>query len=197
MTIIKRCRGKKKRGIGATDGFRKKIMTPDSEISVCSEFEVKSKIGNIFVKEKILEEYSVKIYEIDPYFYEHYEKKIQVDENGCKYILFRIDVYFNKFLLAVEIDEKGHTDRDLIFEEKRQKALEKKLGCKFIRINTSNAKNGYDLDYEVGNIEAFIDEFKNKKIKKLETKLKEIEDKNKNSTTNQITNNFGKIIIKN
>ena len=67
--------------------------------------------------------------------------------------------------LAVEIDEKGHTDRDLIFEEKRQKALEKKLGCKFIRINTSNAKNGYDLDYEVGNIEAFIDEFKNKKIK--------------------------------
>ena len=55
------------------------------------------------------------------------KKKIQVDKNGIKYILFRIDVYFNKFLLAVEIDEKGHTDRDLIFEEKRQKALEKNL----------------------------------------------------------------------
>ena len=54
-------------------------------------------------------------------------KKIQVDKTGCKYILFRIDVYFNKFLLAVEIDEKGNTDRDLIFEEKRQKALEKNL----------------------------------------------------------------------
>ena len=54
-------------------------------------------------------------------------KKIQVDKNGCKYILFRIDVYFNEFLLAVEIDEKGHTDRDPIFEEKRQKALEKIL----------------------------------------------------------------------
>ena len=67
-------------------------------------------------------------------------------------------------LLAVEIDEKGHTDRDIIFE-KIQKALEKKLGCKFIRINTSNARNGYDLDYEVGNIEAFIDEFKNKRQK--------------------------------
>ena len=26
-----------------------------------------------------------------------------------------------------EIDEKGHTDRDFIFEEKRQKALEKNL----------------------------------------------------------------------
>ena len=32
-----------------------------------------------------------------------------------------------KYSLAVEIDEKGHTDRDLIFEEKRQKTLEKKL----------------------------------------------------------------------
>ena len=93
-------------------------------------------------------------------------KKIQVDKNGCEYILFRIDVYFSEYSLAVEIDEKGHTDRDFIFEEKRQKALEKKLGCKFIRINTSNAKNGYDLDYEVGNVQAFIDKFKNKKIKK-------------------------------
>ena len=27
----------------------------------------------------------------------------------------------------VEIDKKGHTDRDHIFEEKRQKALEKNL----------------------------------------------------------------------
>ena len=31
-------------------------------------------------------------------------------------------------------------------------------------------------------------------MKKLEAKIKELEDKNKNSTTNQITNNFGKII---
>ena len=31
-------------------------------------------------------------------------------------------------------------------------------------------------------------------MKELETKLKELEDKNKNSTTNRITNNFGKII---
>ena len=53
-------------------------------------------------------------------------KKIQVDSNGQKYILFRIDFYFTKYCLAVEIDEKGHTDRDLIFEEKRQKAVEKK-----------------------------------------------------------------------
>ena len=41
--------------------------------------------------------------------------------------MFRIDIYFTEYFLAVEIDEKGHTDRDLIFKEKRQKALEKNL----------------------------------------------------------------------
>ena len=50
---------------------------------------------------------------------------MQVDDNDQKYILFRIDIYFSKYSLAVEIDEKGHTDRDLEFEEKRQEALEK------------------------------------------------------------------------
>ena len=49
------------------------------------------------------------------------KKKIQVDNNGCKYILFRIDVYFSGCSVAVEIDEKGHTDRDLIFEKKDEK----------------------------------------------------------------------------
>ena len=68
-TIIKRCRDEKKRGIKAIDCFSKKLMIPDSEISECPEFEVKSKIGNIFVNEKIFEVYSVKIYEFDPYFY--------------------------------------------------------------------------------------------------------------------------------
>ena len=61
------------------------------------------------------------------------------------------------------------------FWGKRQEALEKKLGCKFIRINTNNAKNGYDYN-EVGNVQAFIDEFKNKKIKELEDKIKEKEE---------------------
>ena len=100
-------------------------MIPDSEITECPEHKVKSKIGNIFVNQKILEEYSVKIYKIDPYFYEHYKEKIQVDKSGREYILFRVDVYFIKYLLAVEIDEKGYTDRDLILEEKRQEALKK------------------------------------------------------------------------
>ena len=62
--------------------------------------------------------------------------------------------------------------------KKRRKALEKKLGCRFIRIITSNAKNGYDLDYEVGNLEAFIDEFKGRQLEKEKSEKEKLEKKN-------------------
>ena len=39
---------KKARGIRAIDGFRNKLMIPDSEIPKCLEIEIKSKIGKIF-----------------------------------------------------------------------------------------------------------------------------------------------------
>ena len=73
-TIIKLCRGEKTRGITAIDRVRNKLMIPDSEIPKCPEFQVKSKIGKIFKKHNPLEEYSVRIYKIDPYSYEHYKK---------------------------------------------------------------------------------------------------------------------------
>ena len=47
-----------------------------------------------------------------------WKKTKQVNSNGQKYILFRIDIYFTKYYLAVEIDEKGNIDRDLEFEKK-------------------------------------------------------------------------------
>ena len=53
-------------------------------------------------------------------------KKKQVDKKRCKYILFKIDVHFNIFFLAVEIDEKGHTDRDSILRKKSKKYQKKK-----------------------------------------------------------------------
>ena len=48
---------------------------------------------------------------------------------------YEINFYFHEYKLAVEIDEKDHQDRDISREIERQKALEKELGCKFIRIN--------------------------------------------------------------
>ena len=47
--------------------------------------------------------------------------KKKVHENGHNYILLRVDVYFSACILAVEVDKKGHTDRDLIFEKKGKK----------------------------------------------------------------------------
>ena len=69
------------------------------------------------------------------------------------------DVYFTDYFLAVEIDEQNHEGRELIFEKKRQEALEKQLGCKFISINTSDARRGYDTDYEVIKMQIFISKF--------------------------------------
>ena len=86
-------------------------------------------------KEKVLEQYNFEIYETDPYFYRNYKQKIKVDKNGHEYMRFRIDFCFSEYNLVVEVDEKGHTESDLIFEEKRQEAVEKKLNCKFIRTN--------------------------------------------------------------
>ena len=80
----------------------------------------------------------------------------------------------------MNIDKKGHTDKGFIFEGKRQEALEKKLSCRFIRINTS--KEDYDVDYEASRIQTFISKFKDRKSKKLNKKLKEREDKIKKLT---------------
>ena len=160
--VIKRCRGEKKRGVRKIDGCRKKLMIPESEIPECPEFEVKSIIGNIFVNEKMLEEYSVKLYKIDPYFYEHHKEKMKIDKNGRKYILFRIDVYFTEYSLGVEIDEKGHNGREQTRGEKT-KSNRKKLGCEFIRINTSKC---YDEGYKIGRIQTFPRKFKDRQLKK-------------------------------
>ena len=143
----------KKRGERRIDRYKKKLKIPESEISQCPEYIIKSKIRKTFVNEKILVEYCVKIYEINYYFDENYEEKMNIDKKGRSYILFRIHVCFIKDNLAVEVDEKGHVDRGLIFEKKRQEALEKKLDCKFIRINTS--KENYDAGYEISKMQTF------------------------------------------
>ena len=50
-------------------------------------------------------------------------------------LCYRIDLYFHKYKLAIEVDEFGHADRNLGNETERQKALEKEHDSVFIRIN--------------------------------------------------------------
>ena len=48
---------------------------------------------------------------------------------------YSIDLYFHDYKLAIEIDENGHSDRNIFYEIKIQKEIEQELGCKFIRID--------------------------------------------------------------
>ena len=93
-TIIKQCRGEKTRGIRSINGFRNKLIIPDSEISKCPEFEIKLKTGKIFKNHNPFEEYSVRIYKIDPYFYEHYEKKY-------KLIIMSANIYYLELIFTL------------------------------------------------------------------------------------------------
>ena len=66
---------------------------------------------------------------------------------------YRTNFTFKKHMLAVEIDEKRNVDRDLDYEKKRQKELEK-LGYYLIRINPD--KPGFNDYEEFGRISAYI-----------------------------------------
>ena len=57
-------------------------------------------------------------------------------------------------------------------KKKRQEALEKKLNCTFIRINTS--KENYDVDYKASRIQTFISQYKDNKNKELEDEIKKL-----------------------
>ena len=48
---------------------------------------------------------------------------------------YKIDSYFHKHKLAIEVDELGHAVRNINHETERQRTLEKELNCVFIRIN--------------------------------------------------------------
>ena len=126
----------------------------------------------MIANEKVLEEFYVRIYEIDPYFHKNYKEKIiKFVKNGHEYMPFRINVYFSEYDFSVEVNEKKkNTDRDLIFEDKKH---QKKLDCKFIRTNPN--KKNYDEFYEIGRI--FLREFKNKKLKELEETIKKLKQK--------------------
>ena len=52
---------------------------------------------------------------------------------------YRIDLYFHKYKLAIEVDELGHNDRNINDEIQRQRALERELDCVFIRIDPDAA----------------------------------------------------------
>jgi very-short-patch-repair endonuclease len=61
---------------------------------------------------------------------------------------YMIDLYFIDYKIAIECDEFSHQAYDKNYEESRQKNIENKLECKFIRFNPD--KDDFDI-FEVIN----------------------------------------------
>ena len=141
-------------------------------------------------------------------------EKIKLQHKALKNEALRTDMYFSEHKFAVEIGEKRHANRSQDKENERQKNIEKHSDCKFFyRINPD--AEGFDIFFEISKIQGYIAQSNKEKLKKekkaeitelkeklkkLEAQIKEPKNKNKelkNLAINQITNNFGKITIKN
>ena len=93
---------------------------------------------------------------------------------------YRIDLYFHKHKLAIEVDELGHADRNLSNEIERQKALEKELNYVFIRINPD--EKNFNIFKEINKIHRHIKKSTEKSlIDDLSKRLLELEFKSNHS----------------
>ena len=101
---------------------------------------------------------------------------------------YRIDLYFHDYKLAIEADEKGLKDSNINHQIERQKAIEKKLGCEFTRINPGKkffkifkAVNGIHRHIKKSSKESPEESTKKSLIKNLSKRLLELEFKKNNS----------------
>ena len=71
---------------------------------------------------------------------------------------------FFQHKFAVEIDKKGHTDRNQDKENKRQTKIEKHSDCKFFHRISPDAE-GFDTFLEVSKIQNYIPQSNEEKLK--------------------------------
>ena len=134
--------------------FRSRLCFKNQDPITTQEQSVLTKISKAFSAEEIIFQYSI--------------------------LGFKIDAYFLKYKLAVEVDERGHQDIDLECEIERQKALGKELDCKFIRINPS--KESLSFFDEISRIHNYIINSREKSLLKIiSTRLLGLEFKSDNS----------------
>lgn len=68
---------------------------------------------------------------------------------------YRVDLYFRDYRIAVECDEKGHRNRNKVYERERQEAISEKLRCTFVRYNPHAPD--FDIEKVIREIGALID----------------------------------------
>lgn len=69
----------------------------------------------------------------------------------CSVLGYRIDYYIENLNVAIEYDENGHDHYDYKSHELRQKLIEEKIGCRFIRV-TDKESHEYNIGYVIKNI---------------------------------------------
>ena len=90
--------------------FRTRLGCKQYDVILTKEHSVLKKIKSSFEGENMQTQYSV--------------------------LGYRVDLYIHGLIIySIEIDENGHSDRNIDYEIKRQKATEQELGCKCSRID--------------------------------------------------------------
>ena len=81
------------------------------------------------------------------------KEKMKLQHSVLKY---PTDLYSLDYKLAVEIDERGHLDRNEDKQKERENKIKETLKCKFVRINPDRKK--FDVFVEIGKKNDIIDE---------------------------------------
>ena len=89
---------------------------------------------------------------------------------------YKIDAYFVKYKLAIEIDEHNHEQRDNEKELMRENTIKQKLGCTFIRNNPIDEE--FNITVEIGRIFEHIKEIKDKEISDLKEMINNLKIQN-------------------
>ena len=110
-------------------------------------------------------------------------EEIKLQHIALKNERVRTDMYFSKHKFAVEIHEKGHTDRNQSEENERQTNIEKYSDCKFFhRINPD--AEGFNIFLQISKIQVYIDQSNKEKENEKDAKTKELEPKIKEQENN-------------
>ena len=91
-------------------------------------------------------------------------EKIKLQHKALENETVRTDMYFSEHKFAIEIDEKGHTDKNQEKENERQTKIEKHSDCKFFhRINPD--AEGFGIFLEISKIQNYISQSNKEKLK--------------------------------
>ena len=91
-------------------------------------------------------------------------EKILLQHKILKKERVRTDMYFSESKFVVEIDKKGHIDRNQNEESKRKIEIEEYSDCRFVhRINPD--VEGFDIFLEISKIQTYITQSNKEKLK--------------------------------